>query len=89
MSQSSPQKCNQVWVHFMKDFEKYGDLQIQLKNTGGNLEYLINREDIITVFKYGRHRKSKEGINYILEWKVVGVVGDRVTRRKILACPKK
>lgn len=51
----------------MKDFEKYGDLQIQLKNTGGNLEYLINREDIITVFKYGRHRKSKEGINYILE----------------------
>lgn len=36
-----------------------------------------------------RHRKSKEGINYILERKVVGVVVDRITRRKFLTCPKK
>lgn len=63
--------------HFMKHFVKYGNLQIlsfeeHWKKLGMFKSEEINRGDIITVFTYVRHRRSKEGINYILEWKVVG-----------------
>lgn len=50
--------------HFMKGFDKYGDLQILLfeehwKKLGIFNSEEVNSEDIIIVFKYVRHRKSK------------------------------